>query len=278
MEPLIITAAIVGGELSRSDTPYLPITPEEIAAESIAVCKAGASIVHLHARDANGIPKHDPKIFQEIATRVADLAKASGMEAPILQFSTGGSIGMSLAERIAPLSLNPEMASLTTGSVNFGDGIFANDQATMEGIAAELKRRAIAPEIEIFDAGMIDNARRLQAKGLLPAKIHVNFVLGVPGGLSGDLENLAFLRSRLPRDASWSVAGVGRFQLPLAAHAVAAGGHVRVGLEDNIYFRKGELAKGNVPLVEMATQLARDLGRPVQSVAETRAWILQLRP
>ena len=270
MKPLVITAAVVGGELTRQDTPHVPLTPQEIAFECIEVRKAGAHIVHLHARDKSGQPKHRVDLFEDIVQEINQQAQASHLEPPILQFSTGGSVGMTVEERMAPLSLLPEMATLTTGTVNFGDGIFENSADTMKTLAKALKSKGIAVELEIFDAGMIDNALRLKRDDLLPEHLHFNFVLGVPGGLSGDLSNLVFLVSRLPSNATWGVAGIGRSQLPLAVHAIVSGGHVRVGLEDNIFYRKGEFAKGNRPLVERVVRIAAECDRPLATLAQAR--------
>lgn len=274
MEPVIITCDLVGGELTKKDTPFLPVTPQEIAQEALAAAREGASVMHLHARDAHGVPKHDPKIFQEIVDNIKSLFIREKIDLPILQFSTGGSCGMQVNERVAPLALQPEMASLTLGTVNFGRDVFLNDQATMEGIATVLKQRNIAVELEIFDAGMIDNVVPLLKKGLLVEPLHFNFVLGVPGGLGGDVANLLFLKTRieayLARGSTWSVAGIGRHQLPLAMVALAAGGHVRVGLEDNIFLNKGELSKGNAPLVARIKHLAALQGRTVASAEQAR--------
>ena len=274
MNPVIITCALVGGELSKSDTPYLPVTPDEIAQEALAAAREGASVVHLHARDAQGVPRHDPNIFQEIVGKIKSLFNQEKCDLPIFQFSTGGSCGMNLSERIAPLTLQPEMASLTLGTVNFGKDVFLNDQATIEGIATELKNRKIGVELEIFDAGMIDNLQPLLKKNLLQEPLHFNFVLGVPGALGGDVANLIFLKSRiesyLARGSTWSVAGIGRHQLPLGMIALAAGGHVRVGLEDNIFLNKGELSKGNAPLVARISRLAAESGRPIATPEQAR--------
>jgi len=270
MKPLIINAAVVGGELSRKDTPHLPITPEEIAGEVLSCRKEGACMVHLHARDEKGSPKHEINIFKILVEEIEKKCKKENLDPPILQFSTGGSIGMGLNERLAPLSLKPELASLTTGSVNFGPDIFENNQKTMETIAKKLNDLQIGVELEIFDAGMMDNARSLEKNGFLKAPLHFNFVLGVPGGLSGDPENLFFLRNKLLPEETWSVAGMGRHQLPLAALSIVLGGHVRVGLEDNIFYRKGELSKGNAPLVARIGRLAQELDREIANPTQAR--------
>jgi 3-keto-5-aminohexanoate cleavage enzyme len=272
---VIITAAVVGGELTREDTPYLPLTPKEIAEEAVLSARAGASIIHLHARDEQGVPKHEKRLFAAIVAEIQKQCQEANISQPLLQFSTGGSIGMSLKERMAPLTLQPDMASLTTGSVNFGPDIFENSQKTMETIAKKLKEEKIGVELEIFDAGMIDNALQLLKQGFIEEPLHFNFVLGVPGGLGGDSENLLFLKNRLPRNSTWSVAGIGRFQTPLAALSLVLGGHVRVGLEDNVYYQKGELAQGNAPLVARVCSLAKEVGRRI-ATPEMAKKILQL--
>jgi len=270
MQPVIITAALVGGELTREDTPHLPLTPEEIGREAAAVVQVGASIIHLHARDHKGVPRHDPKVFQLIQTEIRNHCRKAGVEEPIQQFSTGGSVGMTLAERMAPLDLKPEMASLNMGTMNFGEDIFENKPATIQEIARRLMKDSTAIELEIMDAGMMDYALTLIAKNTLKPPYHFNFVLGVAGGMAGDPENLMFLLPKVPVGATWGVAGMGRYQLPLSILALVLGGHVRLGLEDNIYYRKGERVKGNVPLVERVVRMAKELDRPVATPAEAR--------
>jgi len=188
----------------------------------------------------------------------------------IVQFTTGGAIGMTVAERAAPLQVRPEMATLTCGTVNFGDDIFENSFPIMRGILAEIVRCGARPELEIFDAGHLTNAKRLAAEGLLELPAHVDFVLGVPGGLDASVRNLVHLVEALPPGCTWSVAGIGRDQLPMAMVAIAMGGHVRVGLEDNIYYAKGRLAR-NDELVARVARIAGELGRPVATPGEARA-------
>jgi 3-keto-5-aminohexanoate cleavage enzyme len=268
--PVIITAALVGGELTRKDTPHLPLSPSEIAEEGVLAAKEGAAVLHLHARDEQGKPRHETEIFRKIVEEIRSRCAKAKIPSPILQFSTGGSVGMSLEERLAPLTLKPEMATLTTGTVNFGREIFENSAETMETIAKTLRASRIGVEIEIFDAGMIDNALTMLRNGDLQAPLHFNFVLGVPGGLGGDPENLFYLVKRIPADSTWSVAGIGRYQLPLATLALVLGGHVRVGLEDNVYYQKGVLSEGNAPLVARVARLARELGRALATPAQAR--------
>ena len=177
---------------------------------------------------------------------------------------------MSARERAGPLALRPEMATLTCGTVNFGDEVFENSFPLMRGILAEMQRYGIRPELEIFDAGHISNAKRLAAEGLLSFPQHFDFVLGVPGGLDASVGNLVDLVRALPPGCTWSVAGIGRDQLPLATVAIAMGGHVRVGLEDNIYYTKGRLAT-NEELVARVVRVATELGRPVATPDQARS-------
>jgi 3-keto-5-aminohexanoate cleavage enzyme len=264
MEKLIITAAVVGAELTREDTPHLPLTPEEIAEEARRACEAGASLVHLHARDAQGAPTQDREVYREIVDRVRERCDA------VIQLSTGGAVGMSAEERLQPVFLGPEMASLTAGTVNFGNEVFFNPRDLMVRFAEAMREHGVKPELEIFDAGMVANALWLERKGLVSAPLHFDFVLGVPGGLPASVKNLLHLVESIPASATWSVAGIGRHQLPMAAAAVLLDGHARVGLEDNIFFRAGEPARGNAPLVERVVRVARELGREVAGPGEAR--------
>lgn len=271
MKPLIITAAIVGAEVMREHTPFIPYTPDEIAAEAQRCYEAGASIVHVHGRRDDGTPTQDRDTYEKVLTAISERCPL------IVQFSTGGAVGMTVEERIEALVLAPEMATLTTGTVNFGDDVFLNSLPMIREIAGNLQSAGITPEIEVFDAAMIENALDLLEAGLLELPLHFDFVLGVPGALKAQEENLDFLCSKLPPDSTWSVAAMGRHQIPMATLAIQKGGHVRVGLEDNIYLRKGVLAKGSYQLVEVIAEKAAEFGRPIASPAETRR-ILGLMP
>jgi len=263
MEPLIITVAAVGAEITPDQTPHLPVTPEQLG-ETAARCQvAGASMIHVHCRNDDGTNTSDVARFE------AAYASIRARSDVIVQFTTGGAIGMSAAERAAPLRLQPEMATLTCGTVNFGDGVFQNDLPLMRGILAAMQEHGVRPELEIFDAGHLANAKRLASEGLLSFPQHVDFVLGVPGALDGTVRNLTFLVDSLPEGCTWSVAGIGRAQLPLATVALAMGGHVRVGLEDNLYYSKGRLAR-NDELVARVARIAAELGRPVATPAQAR--------
>ena len=263
MEPLIITVAPVGAEVMPEQTPHLPVTPAQLGETARAIRAAGASIVHVHCRNDDGSNTHDVERFRQAYQAIR---AASDL---IVQFSTGGAIGMTPAERAAPLVLRPEMATLTCGTVNFGDDVFENSFPVMRGIAAQLAAHGVTPELEIFDLGHLANAKRLASEGAIRLPAHVDFVLGVPGALEASVERLVDCVRALPAGCSWSVAGIGRMQLSLAAVAVAMGGHVRVGLEDNLYYSQGRLAT-NEELVARVVRIAAELGRPVATPAEAR--------
>jgi 3-keto-5-aminohexanoate cleavage enzyme len=244
-------------------TPHLPFTPAKLGETARAIREAGASIVHIHCRNDDGSNTHDVARFREAYEQVranSDL---------IVQFSTGGAIGMTPDERASVLQLRPEMATLTCGSVNFGDEIFENSFPIMRGILAKMHEFGVKPELEIFDKGHLANARRLAKEGHLNLPQHVDLVLGVPGGMEATVQNLADLVDDLPEGCSWSVAGIGRQQLPMALAAIAMGGHVRVGLEDNLYYSKGRLAR-NEELVARVARIAEEAGRSVATPVQAR--------
>jgi 3-keto-5-aminohexanoate cleavage enzyme len=259
---VILTAAIVGAETTREQTPHLPLTAEEIGEEARRCAEAGVAIVHLHAREADGRPTQSKERFAEF------IAAIRARTDVIVQTSTGGAVGMSIAERCQPLDLAPEMATLNIATMNFGADVFENRRGDVEQVAGWIKERRIVPEIEIYDVGHLDAARALVAKGLIGAPLHFQFVLGIPGGIAATPRALEALVAELehgfPREGmSWAVAAVGRHQLPMAELAIRMGGHARVGLEDNIYLSKGVLAQGSAELVEKAAASARAIGREI---------------
>ncbi len=265
MEKLIITVAPVGAEVTKKENPNLPITPDEIAEEVFRSYNAGASVVHLHARDNNGKPTQSKERYKEIIEKIK-----SKVPDIIIQISTGGAIGMSFNERAEPLELNPEFASLTTGTVNFGDGVFYNPVEYIYNLAKIMKERKIKPEIEVFEAGMIENALKLLKDNLIEEPIHFDFVLGVPGGMSGEINNLIFLINSIPKNSTWMVAGIGKYEYGLGIISVILGGNVRVGFEDNIYLKKGVLAKSNAELVERIAKFSIEFGREIATPDEAR--------
>lgn len=273
MEKLIITAAICGAEVLKEHNPAVPYTIDEIVRESKAAYEAGASIIHLHVRWDDGTPTQDKGRF-----KAAIDAIRAAIPDVIIQPSTGGAVGMTNDERLQPLELNPEMATLDCGTLNFGgDDIFVNTENTIIYFAERMNERGVKPELEVFDKSMIDMALRLHKKGYIRKPMHFDLVQGVNGGIGGELRDFLFLRESLPPDATYTVAGVGRYEFPLATAAIIDGGHVRVGLEDNVYISKGVLAKSNGELVEKVVRMAKELGREIANPHEARQ-ILGLAP
>ena len=273
--PCIITAAIVGAETTRAQNPHLPITADELAAEAERCAKAGASVIHLHVRDDDGRASQEGKRFREAIRKIRARTNV------IIQTSTGGAVGMSVAERAGPLECTgadaPDMATLNVGTINFGEDVFMNKASDTADMARRIAAHGAMPEIELYDAGHLDIAADLLKQGLVKAPLHLQFVLGVKGALSASEENLEYLIERmaaiLPSGCTWGVAGIGRHQLPMAELAAMWGGNARVGLEDNIYVDKGVLAEGSAPLVARAVELCGRHGRKVATIEEARAML-----
>ncbi len=264
MEKLIITAAITGAEVTRDVQPNLAITPDEIAADAKACYEAGASIIHVHARNEDGSPTQGYDVYKAIKEKIEALCPV------IVQPSTGGATWHSPEERLQPVELKPEMATLSCGTVNFGDDVFMNSPEYIEVFAKKMKENGVKPEMEVFERGMIETAKGLVKKGLVDAPLHFDFVLGVPGACPGELDDLMQMIRVIPEGSTWTVAGVGRYELPLAVHGILLGGHVRVGFEDNVYYKKGEKATSNAQLVARIKRLAEELGREVATPDEAR--------
>lgn len=266
MEKLIITAAICGAEVLKEHNPAVPYTVEEIVREAKSAYDAGASIIHLHVREDDGTPTQDKNRFKVMM----DAIKAVCPDV-IIQPSTGGAVGMTNDERLQPTELNPEMATLDCGTLNFGgDEVFMNTENTIKYFGERMIERGIKPELEVFDKSMIDMTLRLQKKGFIKTPMHFDFVMGVNGGITGDLRDFIFLRGSIPAGSTYTVAGVGRFEFPLAMAAIIDGGHVRVGFEDNVAISKGVLAKSNGELVAKVVRMAKELGREIANPAEAR--------
>ncbi len=266
MEKLIITAAICGAEVLKEHNPAVPYTVEECVREAKSAYEAGASIIHLHVREDDGTPTQDKERF-----RVVMEAILKEIPDAIIQPSTGGAVGMTDDERLQPTELNPEMATLDCGTCNFGgDEVFTNTENTIKYFGERMIERNIKPECEVFDKSMIDMALRLAKKGFIKHPIHFDFVMGVNGGISGELRDFVFLRESIPADATYTVAGIGRYEFPLAMAAIIDGGHGRVGFEDNVFISKGVLAKSNGELVAKVVRMAKELGREIATPAEAR--------
>lgn len=273
MEKLIITAAICGAEVLKEHNPAVPYTVEECAREAKSAYDAGASIIHLHVREDDGTPTQSKERFKKVMDAIYNLCPDV-----IIQPSTGGAVGMTNDERLQPTELDPEMATLDCGTLNFGgDEIFENTENTIKYFGKRMIERGIKPELEVFDKSMIDMALRLHKKGFIQSPMHFDFVMGVNGGISGELRDFVFLRHSIPADATYTVAGIGRYEFPLAVASIIDGGHVRVGFEDNVYISKGVLARSNGELVEKVVRLAWEFGREIATPDEARR-ILSLKP
>jgi 3-keto-5-aminohexanoate cleavage enzyme len=271
--PCIITVAITGSVPTKKDSPAVPITVPEQIESTHAAYEAGAALVHVHVRNDDGTTTSDPDKFGRFLAGIRKHCPDM-----IVQFSTGGRSGMG-KERGGMLHLKPEMASLTTGSVNFAKIIYENHPTLINDLAQSMLAHDIKPEVEIFDLAMLYNAAKLVAEGLLKPPVHVQFVLGVPGALPADREVLDFELEQLERvlpGATWTAAGIGRHQLTVNEWSLELGGHCRTGLEDNLKFDKVRLAASNAELVQRIADIVGKFGRSVATPAEARR-ILGLR-
>lgn len=272
--PCIISVAITGSVPRKADTPAIPVTvPEQIESTHEAY-EAGAALVHVHVRDENQAPSSDPDKFaaflEGVRRHCPDI---------IVQFSTGGR-GREPDKRGSMLHLKPDMASLATGSVNFTSMIYENHPELIQDLAVRMHELGVKPEIEVFDLAMLYNAADLAAKGRLDEPVHVQFVFGIPGALPARREILEFEVEQLGKllpGATWTAAGIGRWQLEVNHWALELGGHCRTGLEDNIRYDKERLAESNAELVARVARLCQDYGRRAATAAEARR-ILSLSP
>lgn len=273
---LILSAALTGAATNRSHCPHIPYTPVELAEEAKRAVDAGASIVHIHAREDNGMPSWRTEVFEDISREVR-------LRCPdvIINYSTGA-IGLSAADRIKHLPVTkPDMAAFNMGSMNyaifskkakqfFWNGVFENSFDTMIDVVKCMNENGITPEMECFDTGHIRNAEPLREIGLLPDNACYSLVMGVLGGIPATPENLMHQIKQVPEGAFWQVIAISRKQWQMAAIAASMGGNFRVGLEDNFYLPNGEMAKSNGECVEWGVKLARMMGREVATIAETR--------
>lgn len=273
MEKLIITAAICGAEVTKEQNPAVPYTVEEMVREAKSAADAGAAVIHVHVRHDDGTPTQDRERFRE----VMDAIRKEVPDAILLP-STGGAVGMSAEERLQPTELKPEMATLDCGTCNFGDEVFENTMPMMRDFGRRMAENGIKPEYECFEPGHVDTALRMARKGEVPGDpMQFNFVLGVPGCTPATVPNLCFLVNMLPAGSTWTATGIGRNAFTLAAAAIAMGGNVRVGFEDNLNLERGVPAKSNGELVAKVARIARELGREIATPDEARR-ILGLKP
>jgi len=271
MRKLIITVAQTGGMHGKEANPNLPEQPKEIAESSYECYNEGAAIIHIHARDRAGKITSDPEIYQEIHELVKSKCNI------ILQDTTGGGPGLSLDERIRCLEARPEMASLNMGTLmrvrgSFAGVPFSNPPSEIERYAKEMLDRNIKPEMEVYSHAMYRDVNNLIQKGLVKKPYYVNFVLGMihQGAVEATPEYLCSLREFLPPDTIFNVTAVGRAQLALTTMGILLGGMVRIGMEDNVFYRKGELGKSNAQLVARTVRIARELELEIASPDEAR--------
>lgn len=263
---VIITAAISGAEVTQEMNPAVPYTIEDYVREAKAAHEAGAAIIHLHARFDDGTPTQDRERFRVIIDAIQEACPEA-----IIQPSTGGATGMSAEERLQPTELNPEMASLDCGTMNFGgDEIFVNTENMIIEFAARMNERGIKPELECFDKSHVDMAMRMVRKGHIQPPLHFNFVLGVNGGATGTPRDLLFLKESIPSDATFTVTGIGRCQLDMNVMGMILGGHVRVGFEDNLRYDRQRNAVSNAEFVERIVRIAKELNKEIATPAEAR--------
>ncbi len=265
----LITVAPTGAEALKAAVPALPVTLDELVSTARECRAAGAAVIHVHVRDDQAAPSLD---VGRLTDTVHALREATDL---IIQLSTGGAVTDSFGRRLAVLDAGPDACSLTCGSVNFGDEIFANPWPFIRELYTRTQQLGVVPEFELFDLGHAATLHRLLADLGPPhgGHVHCDLVLGVPGGMPGDAATLTAAVAALPAGATWSATGVGRAALPVMLAALAAGGHLRVGLEDTTSFARGRPAAGNAELVRRAAALAELAQRPAMVPGAARAML-----
>lgn len=267
MDKVIITCAVTGAETTRDKCPNLPITPQEIADSTYEAYLAGAAIVHLHVRNDNGTPTQDVNVFKkaiELIRKKCDI---------VIEITTGGAVGMTPEERIAPVKLEPDMASLDCGTVNFGNEYILNTIPIMREFALEMAKYKVKPTLECFDLSHVLSTSILIKEGLIKPPYHYGFVMNVPGALGFNHKLLSIMIDHLPQNSEFTVMGIGKAHLPAIYAAIAFGGHIRVGFEDNIYYSKGVVAKSNAEFVERAVRLVKEAQKEVATPSEVRSFL-----
>lgn len=266
----IISVAITGNWGNKANNPALPMTPEEMAESTYKAYLEGASVVHLHMRDENGVPTMRIDLFEKVIKLIREKCDI------IINMTSSGGHTFEGAQpddvRVAPFeALKPEMGSYDCGTMNWlHKTIFENNPAFLERLGKVYIENDVKPEIEIFDLGMIDTAKYYVKKGILKAPCHFQLIMGAPGGMAGTVENLVYAHSQLPEGCTWSSSGLNKSHIPVMLTTLALGGHVRVGLEDNIHYSKGVLAESNAQLVARAASIIKAAGYEVATVDEAR--------
>lgn len=270
MKKIVITAALCGAGTTKEQTPYVPITPEEIAADAVACVKAGASVIHIHIRDKEGKNTMETDRWIEVVTKVREALAAENLDAVLNLTSSGSKFPEEMRLAHLPI-LKPEMCSYDPGTMNWANSyVFLNTPSFLEKLGELTIKEEIKPELEIFDGGMIGNVEYYLKKGFLKEPLHYQLVLNVSGGMKGNIENINYIVSKLRPSSTWSISGIGASHMACMLGGLAAGcTGLRVGLEDNIYMEKGVLAT-NAQLVERACRLAELAGREIATAAEAR--------
>ncbi len=265
----LITVAPTGAEAEKAAVPALPVTLDELVTAAKEGQAAGAAVIHVHIRDAQARPTLDPG---RLADTVAALREGTEL---IVQLSTGGAVTDSFASRLAVLDAGPDACSLTCGTVNFGDEVFSNPWPFIRDLYAKTRDRQVVPEFELFDFGHIATLHRLLDADGPPhgGHVHCDLVMGVPGGMPGNAATLTQAVAALPAGATWSATGIGRTSVPVMFAALAAGGHLRVGMEDTLSFARGRPVAGNTELVERAATLAALAQRPPMRPEQARTML-----
>lgn len=266
-EPVIITVAPTGPLTTRKEHPDVPLTPAEIGVAVAEAAEAGAAVAHVHARDEDGLPTADPAVYAEIAREIRDRCDI------VVQASTGVGLGVPWQQRLGIVDsgeVDVTMATLNPASMTFADGTFDNPPEFVEKLARAMHERDLHPELEVYDLGHVALCLELVKQGLIREPLQFSFVMGVRGGMPGEPALLPMLRSMLPEGAVWQAIGIGRAQLPLSLAALALGGNIRVGFEDNVYFERGRLADSNAHFVRRAAELAQVAGREVATPQQVR--------
>jgi len=274
---LIITAALVGNGTTKDKAPSVPYTADEIARDAVICAKAGAAIIHIHVRDDEGRPTMDTQRFINAHTAARKALNAASLDA-ILNLSTGG-LGSDELRTAHIEAVKPEMCSYNPGSINWGTAfVYLNPPSLMERLGHVCQKTGTKPEIEIFDTAMFTNVVDCCKAGILKAPCHFQFIMGIPGGMNGNIKNVSFLLDLLPAGSTWSITGIGRSHIPMMLAGLAAGSNgIRVGLEDNILMSKGVVAS-NESLVKRAVELGKLAGREIATAAEARTILGVKRP
>ena len=264
---VIVTAALTGAVTTKKDNPNLPTQPEEIAASALACCDAGASAVHMHVRDDNDAASMRFDKFAETVRLIRDAGSPL-----VLNLTSSGGQGFSWEERIRPFrELKPELASFDAGTMNWLNSVvFMNEPEFLELCGKEMIAAGVKPEIEIFDIGMLNTAKYYIRKGIIQEPAHFQLCLGAVGGMEATTENLLYLVNHLPEKCTWSAFGIGKGANEIMMAALALGGNVRVGLEDNVYYNKGQLAESNQQFVARVKRIVEELGKTVATPDEAR--------